>query len=181
MTSRHLKWATTLWLSYMGIEPPCMIEMATGITAILKAKNLTYGQLFDVFMSVADKGTHEDLQFGEYYQPEELVPLHIHQLREGLIRIDFMSPIKARSKSGSWLDEGEYLRLNVEDITLEFKVLSRFSMRSELIEFLRPYVIGNVPFMFAAYLKQKGYIESIDPRTIHTYTINPEQDLRANI
>lgn len=176
MTSRQLKWATSLWLRSMGVQPPSMIEMVSmGMAASFQGQHLTYGQLFDIYADVLDTGTHEDLRMD--YETEPAYPANICTLRDGFVKIEFMPIMKSRTCETHPILAGDDLRLSMEDITADYKVLTTFNLHDELINFLRPFVIGHVPYSFSQYLIDKGLVSAVDPKHIHHFTVNPELDL----
>ena len=176
MTSRQLKWATSLWLRSMGVVPPSMIEMCDqGMVASVQAPNLTYGQLFDMYSDVLDTGTHEDLRMD--YETYPAYPMNICTLRDGYIKIAFMPIIQSRTSDERHVIKDDDLRLSMENIVVDYLALATFNFYDELINFLRPFVIGHIPYSFSQYLIDKGLITPVNPKRIHRFTINPELDL----
>ena len=176
MTSRQLKWATSLWLRSMGVQPPSMIEMVSmGMPASVQAPNLTYGQLFDIYADVLDTGNNELLYVD--YETEPAYPANICTLRDGIVRIEFMPVMQSRTSDERSVIKGDDLRLSMENIVVDYLALATFNFYDELINFLRPFVIGHIPYSFSQYLIDKGLITPVNPKRIHRFTINPELDL----
>lgn len=176
MTSRQLKWATSLWLRSMGVVPPSMIEMVSmGLPASVQAPNLTYGKLFDMYAAVLDTGTHEDLRMD--YETELCYPLNICTLRDGIVRIEFMPVLSSRACEPRPVLKGDDLRLSMENIVVDYQALTTFNFYDELVNFLRPFVVGHIPYSFSQYLIDKDLVKAVDSKHIHHFTVNPELDL----
>lgn len=177
MNNRQLHWALDLWMQTQG---RLLDSHRVCMTVRVRVDN--YGKLFDVLDDLRFGTDHPDVYFAEgSYTGMEMLPTTISKHGDTIVITlsDVDNFIHTESKV---IESGEHVDLRMEEVTRRFISNIRFSMGLELVKYLRPFTIGDVPSGgFTKHLLDTGILYKINEKRIHRFAINPELDYKVTV
>ena len=177
MNNRQLHWSLDLWMQTQGYV---LDSHHVNMTVRVRVDN--YGKLFDIFDSLRFDTNHPDVYYSEgSYEGIEMLPTSISKHGD-IIVINLSDVENFAFAEPKVIEAGDYVDLRMEEVTKRFVSNIRFSMGLELVKYLRPFTVGDVPSGgFTKHLLDKSIVYAINEKRIHRFAINPELDFKVTV